>query len=177
MRQSPHDLRVFPRSVLAGWWLGIHLPRTSLTFSFSIVRISTSFACSNTTLQYNGQYTTTALCTVNFPGWAAGHQCKLHFSTGPDGYVQTAEGFSRRGQIFTLGSSDISAATWNGRGPAYRDQQIGTFVNLERGTEAGWEGSNTFPCPSTLKGFEIVPTGDNMYASWGTPHGLTVEIL
>lgn len=145
---------------------------------FPIVRVSKFFAGSNITLQYNGQYTTTALCTVNFPAWAAGHQCKLHFSTaGPNDYVQTAEGFSRRGQIFTLGSSDISTASWNSRGPAYRDQQIGTFVNLDIGAEAGWEGSNTFPCPNTLKGFEIVPTGDNMYVYWGTPSGLTVEIL
>ncbi|KAI5818297.1 hypothetical protein BZA77DRAFT_307943 [Pyronema omphalodes] len=117
--------------------------------------------------------TTSTLCVVSYPASAAGKTCRLHF-TNP--YYVDQSG-SKRGQIFSLGSPNISGATFNYRGPAYRDNQLGTFTNAAEGASASWEGGNTFPCPTGLKGYEVVPTGDSQWLAWVLPNGLSVEVL
>ncbi|KAF8534322.1 hypothetical protein BDD12DRAFT_422463 [Trichophaea hybrida] len=116
---------------------------------------------------------TTTLCVVDIPPSAAGKTCRLHFSNP---YYVDPTG-SKRGQIFTLGSPIISGASWNLRGPAYRDIQVGTFIDAAEGTSAMWEGTNTFLCPIGLKGFEVVPTGDKEWISWMVPAGLMIEVI
>ncbi|KAF8252469.1 hypothetical protein K440DRAFT_658249 [Wilcoxina mikolae CBS 423.85] len=121
----------------------------------------------------NNGKATSNLCVVDLPPSAAGKTCRLHFSNPY--YVDPAG--SKRGQIFTLGSPVITGATWNHRGLAFRDQQVGTFIDAAEGTSAMWEGTNTFLCMTGLKGFEVVPTGDSQWISWMVPAGLMIEVV
>jgi hypothetical protein len=101
----------------------------------------------------------------------------MHFRN--PNYVQQPG--STRVQLFTLGSTAITGATWNQRGTAYRDKQIGTF-DVVSGGEAKFEGSDTIDCPTKPSGYELLLTGDNGYVSWVVssnlkPNGFSLEFL
>jgi hypothetical protein len=109
------------------------------------------------------------LMTFYFGGPSQGKQCEFVFETdGPSPY--TIEGSPQQPFIDVFFSSQIAKQSSPGWGAPsnYRDNQLGRLKPVSGGTATKEWGNFIFPCPApgTYKGFEVVPTGDNMSVKW-----------
>jgi len=133
---------------------------------------STSVYISRYTYQ-GTQYDTNALLAFPFSQGYAGKTCTFQFTGG-----WWASG-TRKVQLFSVGGPILPSNTFTSR--PYRNIAYGIFTISADGSTGTWDDipTPTFSCPSsaTTLGFEVVPQGDQDYASWNGNAGLAIVVL